>query len=97
MTLIDIKGTDMIISDHEFNKFTIRNRSDLSVIKIIKHNFGELNCGLYYPEQNVVVLGISKNLVEFDFEEDMKITKNYKTKSFVYHIEKVDDETFLTG
>ena len=25
-TLIDIKGTDMIISDHGYNKFVIRNR-----------------------------------------------------------------------
>ena len=27
----------------------------------------------------------------------MKITKNVKTKSSVMHIEKVNDETFLTG
>ena len=57
----------MIISDHVRDKFTIRNRSDLSVIKTIEHDFGYLRCGLYYPEQKVVVLGIDKNLVEFDF------------------------------
>ena len=27
----------------------------------------------------------------------MKITKNVKTKHWVYHTEKVNDETFLTG
>ena len=41
-------------------------------------------------------MGISYNLVEFDFK-NMKITKNVKTKSFVCHIEKVNDVTFLTG
>ena len=86
----------MIISDHGKNVFTIRNRSDLSVIKTIEHDFGYLSCGLYYPEQKVVVLGIDYHLIEFDFEQ-MKITKNVKTKSIVYHIEKVNDETFLTG
>ena len=58
----------MIISDHDIHKFTIRNRSDLSVIKIISHNFGYLFCGLYYSEQKVLVLGMMENLVEFDFE-----------------------------
>ena len=42
------------------------------------------------------MLGISDNLVEFNYE-NMKITKNSKTKYPVYHIENVNDETFLTG
>ena len=53
-------------------------------------------CGLCYSEQQLVVLGISKNLVEFDFK-NMKIIKNVKTKNIVMNIEKVNDETFLTG
>ena len=40
----------MIISDHGKNKFAIRNRSDLSVVKTIEHNIEYLRCGLYYPE-----------------------------------------------
>ena len=52
---------------------------------------------MYYPEQKVVVLGISNNLVEFDFES-MEITKNGDTKSYgVLHIEKFNDTTFLSG
>ena len=42
------------------------------------------------------MLGIWYNLVEFDFKR-MKITKNVRTKEDVYHIEKINDETFLTG
>ena len=57
----------MIISEDYGGKLTIRNRSDLSVIKTIKHNYGYLYCGLYFPEQKVVMLGMSKSLVEFDF------------------------------
>ena len=41
-------------------------------------------------------MGIDYNLIEFDFK-NMKITKNVETKNSVLHIEKVDDETFLTG
>ena len=57
-----------------------------------------MHCGLHYPEQNVAVLGIDYNLVEFDFEK-MKITKNVKSKTenFVQQIEKVNDDTFLVG
>ena len=51
---------------------------------------------MYYPEQKVVVLGINDNLVEFYFEK-MKIKKNLRTKKWVFYIEKVNDETFLTG
>ena len=65
----------MIISDHGENKFAIRNRSDLSIINTIEHEFGFLFSGLCYPEQKVVVLGIWNNLVEFDLEK-MIITKN---------------------
>ena len=53
-------------------------------------------CGLCYPEQKVVFLGINNNLVELDLEK-MEITMNVKTINYVYHIEKVNDETFLTG
>ena len=67
----------MIISGHGKGKFAIRNRSDLLVIKTIKHDFGDLYCGLSYPEQKLVVLGMWNNIVEFDFES-MKITKNVK-------------------
>ena len=62
----------------------------------VKHNFGLLHCGLYYPEQKTVVLGIEQNLIEFDFEK-MEIARNIKAKEQVYHIEKVNDDTFLTG
>ena len=41
-------------------------------------------------------MGISDNLVEFDFKRK-KITKNVKTKSYVFNLEKINDETFLTG
>ena len=55
-----------------------------------------MNCGLCYQEQNVVLMGISNNLVEFDLEK-MKIIKNVITKSYVWQIEKVNDKTFLVG
>ena len=42
------------------------------------------------------MLGLYEILVEFDFER-MKITKNVKTNDQVWHIEKINDETFLTG
>ena len=42
------------------------------------------------------MLVIWDNLVEFDFER-MEITKNVKTKNYVLHIKKVNDETFLIG
>ena len=42
------------------------------------------------------MLGILDNLVQFDFER-MEITKNVQTNKNVFHIEKVNDETFLTG
>ena len=86
----------MLISHDGSNKFSIRNSSDLSVINTIEHEFGSLLCGLYYQEQNVVVMGIENNLAEFDFQK-MKITNNFKTKDYVYCIEKVNDETFLIG
>ena len=60
------------------------------------HKFnGYLNCGLYYPEQKLVVMGIDKNLVEFDLDK-MNFTKNVITTKSVFHIEKVNDDTFLT-
>ena len=65
----------MIISNQGLNKFTIRNRLNLSIIATIDHNFGFLNCGLYYPETKGVLLGIEENLVEFDYEK-MKIIKH---------------------
>ena len=58
----------MIISDNFENKFQIRNRKDLSVIKTISHKFGWLKCGLCYPEEKVVIIGIGANLIEFDLE-----------------------------
>ena len=64
----------MIISDDFTNKFTIRNRQTLSVMKRVEHDYGCLYCGLCYPEQKVVVLGIGKNLVEFNYEL-MEFTK----------------------
>ena len=42
------------------------------------------------------MLGLNDNLVKFDFEQ-MKFTKDLKTKSIVNNIEKVNGETFLTG
>lgn len=44
----------------------------------------------------VVVMGISDHLVEFDCKK-MTIKKNVMTMSNVLHIEKVNDDTFLTG
>ena len=59
----------MIISGDEWNKFTIRNSWDLSVIKTVEHEFGNvLNCGLCYPNQKIVILGIEQSLVEFNYE-----------------------------
>lgn len=55
-----------------------------------------MKCGLHYPLKNEVVLEIGYNLVVFDLK-NMKMTRNADTKSIVFHIEKVDDETFLTG
>ena len=57
----------MIISDDASNTFKIRNRTDLSVIKTIRHGFGRLYNGLCYPENKVVVLGLGVNLVKFDY------------------------------
>ena len=68
----------MIISDDVANKFTLRNRSCLSVIKTIEHEFGYIRCGMCYPKQRVVLLGINDNLVEFDYKQ-RKIIKNVKT------------------
>lgn len=65
------------------NTFTLRNRHDLSVINKVSHLFGDLKCGLCYPEEMVVLLGIDDNLVEFNYEQ-MKIIKNFKTQSIVY-------------
>ena len=86
----------MIISGDIGDKFTIRNRYDLKVLKIVDHNFGYLYCGLYYPEKKNVIMGISYNLIEFDYEQQ-KITKNVRTEDIVYHIEKVNDDSFLIG
>ena len=58
----------MILSDDCDNKFTIRNRKDLSVIKTIEHDFGSMRCGLCYNDQNVLILGVNENLIEFDYE-----------------------------
>ena len=58
----------MILSDDCDNKFTIRNGKDLSVIKTIEHDFGSMRCGLCYTDQNVLILGIDENLIEFDYE-----------------------------
>ena len=86
----------MIISGDAYNKFMIRNRKDLTEIKTVEHNFGCLYCGLCYPEQMIVVLGINNKLVEFNYEQ-MIITKYVCTYNHVYHIEKVSDDNFLTG
>ena len=74
----------------------IRNRYDLSILATIDHNLGSLYCGLCYPEEMVVVLGINNQLVEFDYSL-MMITKQVCTYNHVYHIEKVNDDNFLTG
>ena len=85
----------MIISGESYNKMYIRNRKDFSIIKIVKHHYwGYLFSGLCYPLQKVIVLGIGKYLIEFDYE-NMKIMKDAKTENSVCHILKVNDETFL--
>ena len=40
-------------------------------------------------------MGFGNNLVEFDYEQ-MKMTINAKTKGLVFHLEKVNKNTFLT-
>lgn len=35
----------------------------------IQHDFGTLNCGLCYPKEKVLLLGINDNLVELDYEQ----------------------------
>ena len=67
-TIIDLKNTEMIITSDLNSKFTIRNRRDLSVIKTVEHLFGDLKCGICYPEQKLVLLGINRNLIKFDYE-----------------------------
>ena len=42
------------------------------------------------------MLGVDHHLVEFDLEKN-KITKNVETNNTVFHIEKINDDTFLTG
>ena len=49
-----------------------------------------------YPEQKIVILGIDARIVEFDYAQ-MRIVKNLRTEEDVFHIEKVNDDTFLTG
>ena len=41
-------------------------------------------------------MGISKNLVKFDYEK-MSITNTVKLPNDVFHIEKVNEDTFLVG
>ena len=67
LLLIDLNDSNMIISSEKDNKFIIRNRKDLSIIKIIEHDFGYLYSGLCYPDQKVVVLGIGCNIIKFDY------------------------------
>ena len=62
--------------------------------KDCEHNFGYLRCGYSYPEQNIVVLGIKNNLVEFNFEK-MEITKSLRIKNAVIYIEKFNNDIFL--
>ena len=69
----------MIVSDSGLNKFTFRNGSDFSIIKTFDIGKGHLLCGLCYPEQKEVVLGISYNLVVINYEQ-MKITNSIETK-----------------
>ena len=91
----------MIICNDIVDKFTIRNRKDLSIIRTVEHEYGNINCGLCYPDQTIVVLGIHNNLVEFDYDQ-MKFTKKVIANDsvlyrLVFHIERVNDDTFLTG
>ena len=86
----------MIISGYDIGEFTIRNREDFSIKQAVQHHYGILFCGLYYAGQNVVMLGINNYLVELDLDK-MDFTKMVKTLRYVYHIEKVNDETFLAG
>ena len=57
----------MIISDLGENKFQVRNRVDLSIIKTVEHDFGFLYCGLNYSDKMIVVLGIGSNIIEFNY------------------------------
>ena len=42
------------------------------------------------------MLGIDDNLVVFDFQK-MELANNVKTYDIVHHIDRVNNDTFLTG
>ena len=86
----------MIVSGDMENKFQIRNRKDLSIIKTIEHEFGWLLCGWSYPSQKHLILGMDNNIVEFNYEK-MTFSKNMITKQRVFCFEKVNNTTFLVG
>ena len=86
----------MIISQNIDHRFTIRNRLDLSVIKTVEGDFDSITCGLCYPELKIAILAVYNHLIVFDYEK-MIITKKIRTLNFVFNMEKVDDEFFITG
>ena len=93
-------GTKYILCDDQqfgSSKLTLRNRKDLKVIKTIHNKYGLLYCGLNYPEEKIIILGISWNLVRFNYKE-MRITEKVNTKDVdVLQIVKVNETTFLIG
>ena len=94
-TLIDIEGSEIIISENVKNKFTIRNRKDLSILQTVEHGLGFLRCGITYPDKKIVVLGIGNNLMEFNYEK-REFIKNSQTIEEVFKLVKVNDNSFLT-
>ena len=88
----------MIISSDLKNELIIRNRLNLSIFKTVYHFFGFLSCGICYPNELIVFLGINYYLVEFDYEKmEIRKYRNYEDFRDFYHIEKVNDDIFLTG
>ena len=59
-TIIEIKNTDLIISDFGNNRICVRKNKDLSVVKVIDHDLGDLFSGLSFAGEEYCYLGFSK-------------------------------------
>ena len=68
----------MIITGIE-NKLLLLNDTDLSTIKQIDHECGNLNCGIYHKERDLIYLGTDKGLIEF-YQKQLVIKRELKTK-----------------
>lgn len=68
-SIIEIKGTDLIITGDEESKICIRNSKDLVIIKKIENDFGYLYSGICLENSNISLLGFEHSLVKFDYEQ----------------------------